>query len=130
MVRYISNIHDGNGKFWAYNTRRKSQSRRKQKLKLVEWYFLNPNVVIVGRDKGVMFVFSLTYKKTNTLGIVLVNWRALQNYKATYTTVLLYTMPPFNKLNLSGLWPMVLSSTACQLGKIGKCKTFQFSTDL
>lgn len=36
------------------------------------------------------------------------------NQKNTHTTALLYTTPPFNRLNLSGLWPIVRSSTACQ----------------
>lgn len=38
--------------------------------------------------------------------------------KTTYMTALLYTIPPFNKLSLSGLCPIVLSSTACTSKKV------------
>lgn len=39
---------------------------------------------------------------------------SIQMNKITYTTALLQTIPPFSKLNLSGLCPIVRSSTACQ----------------
>lgn len=44
--------------------------------------------------------------------------------KVTYTTALLYTIPPFNKLNLSGLWPIVRSSTACMYIENSKARSF------
>lgn len=43
------------------------------------------------------------------------NAKEKKKRKATYTTALLYTIPPFNKLNLSGLWPIVRSSIACHV---------------